>query len=61
MHYSELVESGQKLADVEVHRTDSEQWQIVGKTLDDRLVNLGRATVESEAITMALEARRLHM
>ena len=61
MHYSELVESGQKLYDVSVHKTDSDMYQIVGTTKDSRLVNLGRANVESEAVTMALEARKQFM
>ena len=61
MQYSELLKTGQKLHDVEIHRTDSEMWQVIGKTQDDRLVNLGRAYVEGEAITMALEARKQFM
>jgi len=61
MLLSELLESDTRLEDIEVHKTDSDVWQIVGKTHDSRLVNLGRSGNQEEAITVALEARKTYM
>ena len=61
MLLSELLESDTRLEDIEVHKTDSDVWQIVGKTHDSRLVNLGSSGNQEESITMALEARKTYM
>lgn len=57
MQLSELLETDTKLYDVEVFKTDSDMFQIVGTTSDKRLVNLGRCEEKGRALEVALDAR----
>jgi len=47
-----------KYSNVEVHKTDSDIWQVVGtERVSEKLVDLGRSANEGEAIQVGLEAR----